>query len=107
MQSRAKQALRTQAAGRGRHRVVRVAATAAHDHAKTEAAPRRVVVTGMGLVSCLACHQNPSAPYYKHPAPSHEHDEFYNNLLAGKSGISHIEGFNTTDYTTRFAGEIK
>lgn len=36
---------------------------------------RRVVVTGMGVVSCLG----------------HELDEFYNNLLAGKSGISQIE----------------
>lgn len=42
---------------------------------QTEAPPRRVVVTGMGVVSCLG----------------HEHDEFYNNLLAGKSGISYIE----------------
>lgn len=45
----------------------------------------------MGVVSCLG----------------HEVDEFYNNLLAGKSGISAIQNFNTGDYTTRFAGEIK
>ncbi|KAG2434939.1 hypothetical protein HYH02_012136 [Chlamydomonas schloesseri] len=45
----------------------------------------------MGMVSCLG----------------HDHDEFYNNLLAGKSGITNIEGFPCTDYTTRFAGEIK
>jgi len=56
-----------------------------------ESAPRRVVVTGMGVVSCLG----------------HEHDEMYNNLLAGKSGITHIESFKTDDYSTRFAGEIK
>ena len=36
---------------------------------------RRVVVTGLGVVSCLG----------------HEHGEFYDNLLAGKSGISLIE----------------
>ncbi len=36
---------------------------------------RRVVVTGMGVVSCLG----------------HEVDEFYNNLLQGRSGISRIE----------------
>ncbi|EFJ47888.1 hypothetical protein VOLCADRAFT_104947 [Volvox carteri f. nagariensis] len=73
-------------------RAPRVVATAAvHDLAKTETTPRRVVVTGMGVVSCLG----------------HEHEEFYNNLLAGKSGISYIEGFNASDYTTRFAGEIK
>ncbi|GIL44318.1 hypothetical protein Vafri_1823 [Volvox africanus] len=87
------QAFRDKIPGRARCRALRVSAVATvqHDAAKTEAAPRRVVVTGMGVVSCLG----------------HEHDEFYNNLLAGKSGISYIEGFNATDYTTRFAGEIK
>lgn len=34
-----------------------------------------MVVTGMGVVSCLG----------------HELDTFYNNLLEGKSGISMIE----------------
>lgn len=38
-----------------------------------------MVVTGMGLVSCLG----------------HDHDEFYNNLLAGKSGITNIEVGNS------------
>ncbi|KAG2434832.1 hypothetical protein HXX76_007717 [Chlamydomonas incerta] len=76
--------------GRARCQTVRVSA-AVHDISKTEKAPRRVVVTGMGLVSCLG----------------HDHDEFYNNLLDGKSGISNIEGFACADYTTRFAGEIK
>lgn len=52
---------------------------------------RRVVVTGMGVVTCLG----------------HEHGEFYDNLLAGKSGITNIEGFDATEYSTRFAGEIK
>lgn len=40
-----------------------------------DAPKKRVVITGMGVVSCLG----------------HEHDEFYNALLAGKSGISMIE----------------
>ncbi|GFR42796.1 hypothetical protein Agub_g3761 [Astrephomene gubernaculifera] len=84
------QAFRGKLPCRARCRAVRVTA-AVHDFAKTESAPRRVVVTGMGVVSCLG----------------HEHEEFYNNLLAGKSGISYIEGFNASDYTTRFAGEIK
>eukprot|EP00798_Chlamydomonas_sp_ICE-L_P021401 gene21401-28359_t len=52
---------------------------------------RRVVVTGMGVVSCLGC----------------DVDAFYNGLLEGKSGITTIEGFDTADYTTKFAGEIK
>ena len=43
------------------------------------APPRRVVVTGQGVVTSLG----------------HEPEEFYNNLLAGKSGISLIESFNT------------
>ncbi|KAK9918996.1 hypothetical protein WJX75_008560 [Coccomyxa subellipsoidea] len=52
---------------------------------------RRVVVTGMGVVSCLG----------------HDPHEFYNNLLEGKSGVSQIESFSCEDYSTRFAGEIK
>jgi len=52
---------------------------------------RRVVVTGMGLVSPLG----------------HEVDTFYNALLAGQSGISRIEGFDTADFSTQIAGEIK
>ncbi|KAK9830287.1 hypothetical protein WJX72_010820 [[Myrmecia] bisecta] len=52
---------------------------------------RRVVVTGMGVVSCLG----------------HDVDEFYNNLLAGKSGITKIENFDVKDFSTTFAGEIK
>jgi hypothetical protein len=34
-------------------------------------------------------------------------DEFYDNLLAGKSGISTIEGFDASEFTTRIAGEVK
>ncbi|KAL8208469.1 hypothetical protein R6Q57_007881 [Mikania cordata] len=52
---------------------------------------KRVVVTGMGLVTPLG--QNP--------------DEYYNNLLEGVSGISEIESFDCSNYPTRIAGEIK
>jgi 3-oxoacyl-[acyl-carrier-protein] synthase II len=52
---------------------------------------RRVVVTGMGVVSCLG----------------HDPDTFYNALLAGQSGIRAIEGWDTTDFTTTFAGQIR
>lgn len=86
----AQHAFRTQRPSRAHRGAVRVSAMV-HDHAKTEAAPRRVVVTGLGVVSPLG----------------HTHTEFYDNLLAGKSGISMIEGFDTKDFTTRFAGEIK
>ncbi|XP_074269302.1 3-oxoacyl-[acyl-carrier-protein] synthase II, chloroplastic isoform X2 [Silene latifolia] len=52
---------------------------------------RRVVVTGMGVVSPLG----------------HEIDVFYNNLLEGVSGISEIESFDCASFPTRIAGEIK
>ncbi len=52
---------------------------------------KRVVVTGMGVVSPIG----------------HEVQEFWQNLLAGKNGIDMITGFDTTDFTTKFAGEIK
>lgn len=50
-----------------------------------------VVVTGMGVVSPLG-----NSP-----------DELWNNLLAGKSGITQIERFDTEKYTVKFAGEVK
>uniref|UniRef100_A0ACD5YXU2 Uncharacterized protein n=3 Tax=Avena sativa TaxID=4498 RepID=A0ACD5YXU2_AVESA len=52
---------------------------------------RRVVVTGMGVVTPLG----------------HDPDEFYNNLLDGNSGISEIETFDCSMFPTRIAGEIK
>ncbi|XP_042422734.1 3-oxoacyl-[acyl-carrier-protein] synthase II, chloroplastic-like [Zingiber officinale] len=52
---------------------------------------RRVVVTGMGVVTPLG----------------HDPDIFYNNLLEGISGISEIEAFDCSSYPTRIAGEIK
>ncbi|KAB5552473.1 hypothetical protein DKX38_009784 [Salix brachista] len=52
---------------------------------------KRVVVTGMGVVSPLG----------------HEIDVFYNNLLEGVSGISQIEAFECAQFPTRIAGEIK
>lgn len=51
---------------------------------------KRVVVTGMGVVSCFGT----------------DVDEFYNQLLAGKSGIVPIEAFPCQDYPTRFAGVV-
>jgi 3-oxoacyl-(acyl-carrier-protein) synthase len=36
-----------------------------------------------------------------------QHEEFYNNLLAGKSGVTEISTFDASQFTTRFAGEIK
>ncbi|MEX2462172.1 MAG: beta-ketoacyl-ACP synthase II [Paenibacillaceae bacterium] len=51
----------------------------------------RVVITGMGVMTSLG----------------HDLNTFWNNLTSGKSGISMIEGFDVSEYTTRFASEIK
>lgn len=45
---------------------------------------RRVVVTGLGVVSSLG----------------QDVDEFYNNLLEGVSGISQIEAFDCSEFPT-------
>lgn len=52
---------------------------------------KRVVVTGMGVVSPLG----------------YEIGTFWQSLVAGKSGIGLITRFDTTDFATKFAGEIK
>jgi 3-oxoacyl-[acyl-carrier-protein] synthase II len=51
---------------------------------------KRVVVTGMGVISPLG----------------NSLDEFWNNVIAGKSGIKLITKFDTTHFKTKFAGEI-
>ncbi|AQL06004.1 3-oxoacyl-[acyl-carrier-protein] synthase II, chloroplastic [Zea mays] len=61
------------------------------ENKKPDMKQRRVVVTGMGVVTPLG----------------HDPDEFYNNLLRGISGISEIEAFDCSHYPTRIAGEIK
>jgi 3-oxoacyl-[acyl-carrier-protein] synthase II len=52
---------------------------------------KRVVVTGMGIVSSLGF----------------KIDEYWANLVAGKNGISSITLFDTQNFDTKFAGEIK
>jgi 3-oxoacyl-[acyl-carrier-protein] synthase II len=52
---------------------------------------RRVVVTGIGLI----CGVGNTAP------------EVWNNLLAGKSGMAPITGFDTTGFPVTFAAEVK
>ncbi|XP_020273726.1 3-oxoacyl-[acyl-carrier-protein] synthase II, chloroplastic-like isoform X2 [Asparagus officinalis] len=61
------------------------------DKRRTNTKQRRVVVTGMGVMTPLR----------------HEPDVFYNNLLNGISGISEIENFDCAGYPTRIAGKIK
>lgn len=52
---------------------------------------RRVVVTGIGCVTPIGTGK----------------EEFWSSLLAGKSGIDYITRFDTVDYPTKIAAEIK
>jgi 3-oxoacyl-[acyl-carrier-protein] synthase II len=52
---------------------------------------RRVVVTGLGLITSLAS----------------DVEAFWKRLLAGASGISRIEHFDTSGYTVHIGGEVK
>ena len=52
---------------------------------------RRVVITGMGAVTPIG----------------NTAEEFWRNLLAGKSGISYITRFDTTNSPVKIAGEVK
>jgi 3-oxoacyl-[acyl-carrier-protein] synthase II len=54
-------------------------------------ANQRVVVTGMGVMSALG----------------QDLDTFWANLSAGQSGVSLIENFDTSEYPTKIAAEIK
>lgn len=51
----------------------------------------RVVITGIGTVNSIGLNAG----------------EFWNNLLAGKSGISVIEGFDVEKINSKIAGQIK
>ncbi len=52
---------------------------------------RRVVITGMGLVSSLGS----------------DLETFWRNLISGKNGISHVTSFDTHAYDHHFGGEVK
>ncbi|MCL6603489.1 MAG: beta-ketoacyl-ACP synthase II [Paenibacillus sp.] len=51
----------------------------------------RVVVTGMGVVTSLG----------------KDLETFWDNLMSGKSGVSLVEAFDVSDYTTRIAASVK
>jgi len=51
---------------------------------------RRIVVTGIGVVSPLGNNK----------------DDFWKNLIAGKSGIRRIQSMDTTAYDCKIAGEV-
>lgn len=52
---------------------------------------RRVVVTGLGVVSPVGLNVN----------------DFWTNLIAGKSGVDFITYFDTAEFDTKFAAELK
>ena len=52
---------------------------------------QRVVVTGLGVISSIGIGIQ----------------DFWKNLIAGKSGISEIESFDTSQYPTHKGGEVK
>ena len=52
---------------------------------------RRVVVTGMGMLSPVG----------------NTVDETWKNILAGKSGAAPIETFDVSAYSTRFSASVK
>ena len=52
---------------------------------------KRVVITGVGLITPLGIGV----------------DETWSALCAGKSGISEITRFDTSDFKTKIAGEVK
>ena len=57
----------------------------------SEASPKRVVVTGVGLVSPLGIGTQPT----------------WEAICAGRSGIGAITKFDASEFTTRIAGEVK
>ncbi|NLW56688.1 MAG: beta-ketoacyl-ACP synthase II [Firmicutes bacterium] len=52
---------------------------------------RRVVVTGMGIISSLGL----------------DVQTFWSNIIQGKSGVSLVESFDTTEFDTKIAAEVK
>ena len=52
---------------------------------------KRVVITGLGVVTPIG----------------NDVETFWNNLIAGKSGIDTIKAFDTAELKTKIAGEVK
>lgn len=52
---------------------------------------KRIVITGMGLVSVFG----------------NDYEKFYDQLLEGKSGVEMIDRFDTEEFPTKFAAQIK
>ncbi len=62
-----------------------------HELASVKSDKRRVVITGIGVVSPIGIGK----------------ENFISNLKAGKSGISKISLFDASNFTSRIAGEVK
>lgn len=60
------------------------------ESSKTHMNKRRIVITGMGIISCLG----------------HDAETFHQNLMAGKSGVQTIKNLDISDLVTQFAGQI-
>ncbi|MDD5430587.1 MAG: beta-ketoacyl-[acyl-carrier-protein] synthase family protein, partial [Candidatus Omnitrophica bacterium] len=52
---------------------------------------KRIVITGLGLVTSIGIGK----------------DDFWKALISGKSGISEIDSFDTSEHTTHFGGQVK
>ncbi len=52
---------------------------------------KRVVITGVGVISSIGFGK----------------DEFWQNLLKGRSGISEVDAFDTSEHSTHFGGQVK
>ena len=52
---------------------------------------KRIVITGLGVISSIGIGWQ----------------EFWENLLQGKSGISPVTSFDTTNHFTHYGGEVK
>src|SRR6202044_2491956 len=65
--------------------------TSTHTRKDRSSLPRRVVVTGIGLI----CGVGNSAP------------EVWQALLAGKSGVERITGFDVTNFACQIGAEVK
>lgn len=75
-----------------KYRKVKAMASPTTSTPKREKDPKkRVVITGMGLVSVFG----------------NDIDTFYNKLLEGESGISIIDRFDSSSFSVRFAGQIR
>lgn len=73
-------------------RTIRVMASPTASAPKREKDPKkRIVITGMGLVSVFGS----------------DIDKFYNKLLEGESGISPIDRFDASSFSVRFGGQIR